>query len=238
MIRRPAMRLGDRVVLGLLLLDVGRGAPVEEQELGAHQAGAVGPGRERGAGVGHRAEVGGDGERRAVAGHGRLLGEGELPGAPLGQLGGAPLGTPPAAPATGSTCSSPVPPSSDDVVPSGTVSTSRPAATTTGMSRARARIAACEVGLPCGEDDAGHQVEVQAGRLGGRQVAGDQDALGRHLPGGLAGQRPQHLVADRADVGGALPQVGVGQVRPLALDLGQAAGPGGDGPGAGADARP
>ena len=82
-------RLGDRVVLALLLLDVGGGAPVEEQELGAHQSGAVRAGRERGSGVGHRSEVGGHDDGRAVAGHGRLLGEGELPGALLGDLRGA-----------------------------------------------------------------------------------------------------------------------------------------------------
>ena len=89
---------------------------------------------------------------------------------------------------------------------------------------------------PLGEDDAGHQVEVQAGRLGGRQVAGHQDTLRRHPPGGLAGQGPQHLVADRVDVRRPLPQVGVGQARPLALDVGQAAGPGGDRPDPGAGA--
>ena len=55
--------LGDRVVLTLLLLDVGSGAPVEEEELGADQPGAVRPGRERGSGIGHRSEVGGHDER-------------------------------------------------------------------------------------------------------------------------------------------------------------------------------
>ena len=89
---------------------------------------------------------------------------------------------------------------------------------------------------PLGEHHSGDQAEVQAGRLGGRQVARDQDALGRHLPRGPAGQHAQHLVTDRVHVRGPLAEVGVGQVRPLALDLGEAARPGGSGPDAGADA--
>ena len=173
------------------------------------------PRRERGAGVGHRSEVGGHDDSGAVAGHGRLLGQGELPSALLGQRPRRVVGTPRAAPATGRRAAHREPPSRTTVVPSGMLSTSRPAATTTGMSRARARIAACDVGLPCGEDDAGDQVR-DPGRPSRR-------ASGRGPPGrpaavicrrGLAGQRPQHLVADRVDVRGALPQVGVGQAPP------------------------
>ena len=67
---------------------------------------------------------------------------------------------------------------------------------------------------PLGQDHAGHQVQVEAGGLGGRQVGGDQDPCGGHPPSGLAGQRAQHLVADGADVGGPLAQVGVGQRGP------------------------
>ena len=80
------------------------------------------------------------------------------------------------------------------------------------------------------QDHAGHQVQVQRRRLGGGQVVGDQDSGVGHPPRGLAGQGAQDLLAHRAYVGRALAQVGVGQPRPLGLDLGEAARPGGHGP--------
>ena len=84
-------------------------------------------------------------------------------------------------------------------------------------------------GAPLRQDDAGHQVEVQRRGLCGGEVVGDQDTCGRHLARGLAGQGPQHLLAHRTHVRGALAQVGVGQPRPLGLDVGQAARPRGYG---------
>ena len=72
------------------------------------------PRDERRARVGDRPQVGGHVERRAVAGDGRLLGEGELPGVPLGSLAGAPPILLHQLRPTASTCSSPVLPSSDD----------------------------------------------------------------------------------------------------------------------------
>ena len=84
-------------------------------------------------------------------------------------------------------------------------------------------------GAPLRQHHTGHEVQVEGRRLGGGQVVGDQDPGGRHPPRGLAGQGPEHLLAHRAYVGRALAQVGVGKARPLGLDLGQAARPGGDG---------
>ena len=137
-------------------------------------------------------------------------------GPALGQLGGPRRGTRRAAPARGRRAARRSRRRGRSCVPSGTSSTSRPAATTSGMSRARARIAACEVGAALGEDDAVHQVGVQPGGLG---RASGPARPGRPRPtvcrAGLAGQRAQHLVADGADVVGALAQVGVGQLRPL-----------------------
>ena len=83
------------------------------------------------------------------------------------------------------------------VLPSGMPSTSGPAATTTGMSRALARMAACDDGLPSRENHTSHQFEIKSGGLGGRQVSGHQDTLRGDLPSGFPGQGPQHLVGDR-----------------------------------------
>ena len=94
------------------------------------------------------------------------------------------------------------------VVPSGTLSTSRPAATTTGMLRAtRGWPRATWDSLR--EHDPGHQVGIQPGRLGGRQVARDEHTFRHRLTGGFAGQCAKDLVADGVDVLGALPQMGV-----------------------------
>ena len=54
---------------------------------------------------------------------------------------------------------------------------------------------------------------------------------------GAAGQHPAYLLTDGVHVGGTLAQVGVGQRRPLALDVGQAAGPGRERADARADPR-
>ena len=87
-----------------------------------------------------------------------------------------------------------------------------------------------------GEDHSGHQVQVEAGGLGRREVGGHQDSLGSHPTSSDAGQRPEDLVADGAYVGGTLAQVGVRKRRPGPLDVGQAVRPRGDGPAPAADA--
>ena len=72
--------------------------------------------------------------------------------------------------------------------------------------------------------------DVEAGGLGRGQVAGDQDALGDRLLVRAAGEHPAYLLTHRVYVGGSLAQVGVGQLGPLLLDVGEAAGPGNDRP--------
>ena len=172
-----AQRVGDRVVLRLLLVDVGRGVRSRNRNSVRTRPAPSAPAVERRPGVGDRAEVGGDGDARAVA---------RRPPARSARARcwarrsassrGAPLGTPRPASGGGSTCSSPVPPSTTTVRALGDGRARRgPAATTTGMPRARARIAACEVGLPCGEHDAGHQRRGRGRRPRRRQVVGDQD---------------------------------------------------------------
>ena len=100
-------------------------------------------------------------------------------------------------------------------MPSGTVehvaagARRRPGCRVPGPGSRRARS-----GCPAARTMPRHQGEVEPGGLGRRQVGGHQDALGDVCRVGLAGQRPQHLVADGADVGGPLPQVGVGELRP------------------------
>ena len=133
---------------------------------------------------------------------------------PLGSLAGALADTPRPAPSTASTCSSPVLPSSDDGGALGQgqhVAAGRhdhrdvPGPGQDRGVRGRA---------PVRQDHAGHQVQVQAGGLGGRQVVGDQDSRrrssaarsGRSAPGGPARRprgRPRPARAGRGRAGSA-----------------------------------
>ena len=226
---------GDRAVDTLLLRDVGSRPPVEEQELGAHEAGTVRSRRERRPGVGHRAEVGCHDERDPVAGGGGSFGHGELTTALFGDLYGAP-----------SVLLEHLRRRIDVHLTATTVEEHDRAvgdAQDVGSRRDHHRDVAgpgqdggVRRRAPLGEHHSGDQAEIQAGRLRRREVARDEDALARHLPRGPADQRLQHLVTDRVHVRGPFAEVGVGQLRPLALQLGEAACPGCSGAGAGADA--
>ena len=164
------------------------------------------------AGVGHRAEVGGDHDVRAVARDGGLAGAAEVRGARARASSARGARYSASSRGVGSTCSSPVAPSTTSVVPSGTASTSRPAATTSGMPRDRARIAACERRAPGGQHDAPHQREVEAGGLGRGQVAGDEDA-----------RRPRLLAPTRRRARGVPARPRRGRRRPARAGRGRAA---------------
>ena len=128
----------------------------------------------------------------------------------------------------GSTCSSPVPPSTTTVVPSGIASTSRPAATTTRDVAGPGQDRGVRGRAAVGEDDSGHQLQVQAGGLGGRQVAGHQDA---RAPSRAARRSARAAPAPPPRGRPRLAPAGRGRAaRPLALDVGEATCPGGNGP--------
>ena len=98
-------------------------------------------------------------------------------------------------------------------------------------------MAACDVGLPSASTHSGDQAEIQAGRLrraSGRAATRTPFAvICRAVPPVSARSTWSPTACTSA---ARSLQVGVGQVRPLALDLGEAARPGGSGPDAGADA--
>ena len=146
--RAAVERHGD-LAQGLdLLVLVGQLRAVEEEELGAQQADALGAQLDRGGGLGGGAEVGEDLDARAVARGAGLVGALARGGAAGGEALAALLARRGAASSSGSTWSVPASPSSSSAVPSAMASSASPSPTTAGSPSARARIAACAVAEP------------------------------------------------------------------------------------------
>ena len=91
-------------------------------------------------------------------------------------------------------------------------------------------------GAAAGEHHGRPRGAVQRGGLGRGQVAGHEDAVGACRRGRARRQRAEHLVADGTDVGGAGPQVRVGQRAQLGARRRRGGGPGASGRRAAVDA--
>ncbi len=216
--RSPPHGLSDRVVLVRLLLDVwgacscpGTGTRSGPARRRRHRA--KGPRVRRSPSPGWPPPRSGS-RRRDTAG---FSGERELPCALLGGLGGAALVLREQLRRGIDVQLAGAAVEQDDGAFRDVEDTSEPAATTTGMSRALARMAACEVGLPSARSHAGHQVQVQVQRSRQGSGLGHQDPLRGDLPSDGSPVRARDTCSpDGVDVGRSLPQVGVGQARPLA----------------------
>ena len=224
---RPAVERHGDLAQGLdLLVLVGQLRAVEEEELGAQQADALGAQLDRGGRLGGRAEVGEDLHARAVARRARLVGALARGRAAGGEALAALLGVAEHAPRRGRPGASRPRRRAAARVPSSMASSASPSPTAAGRPSARARIAACAVAEPWAvaipRTSSGSRPAASAGvsspartmpgsvgpgRLLARDGGDDAAPDVEHVGGALAQQRLVEPAVERGHLlGGVVPR--------------------------------
>ena len=210
---RPSSASAISLVDRALLVLGRRGVAVEEQELGAQQADAVGAELDR---AGRPRRRGRRWRRPRSSAPSRSAWRARAPARePRAWRSSAGLAARSRSASTSSRAAStstvPASPSTHERrALRRSPSTASPRPTTAGIPSARARIAACDVAPPRAIAEPLDELAVEPRRVAGREVARDEHArLGDARRRGLAGQVAQHAPADVVDVDRPLAQVRV-----------------------------